>query len=202
MGSEICSFYKYGFCKFLEKCNKMHIKESCVEKNCVPSLCRYHHPKKCRYYEKFGNCKFGENCCYLHKKSDTNERIVCLENKIKTLEEELFLLKFQISRQQNLLCDLPPPPSDSLSGNCPTPSIYTTVATPNTSTTSPSPVPTTTPVSTPTSPWFNGWSTPRAPSTRGLKKRPPLSSHHSPIGLESPHYLLHLKKWLGPRSKK
>ena len=58
------------------------------------------------------------------------------------------------------------------------------------------------PALTPNSPStpFYGFPTPQAPSSRDRKKRPPLSSHHFPHSLESPHFLLHLRKWLGPRT--
>ena len=46
MNLEICMF-KFGYCKYLEKCRERHINKNCMEVNSsLPSLPNYCHPKK------------------------------------------------------------------------------------------------------------------------------------------------------------
>ena len=63
----VCSFNKFGFCKFGLTCRKQHVSEKCSNKNCEIQKCSLRHPRTCRYFRDFGNCKFGEWCLFNHE---------------------------------------------------------------------------------------------------------------------------------------
>ena len=69
----VCSFNKYGFCKFRLACRKQHIMENCPNnKNCEIEHCSLRHPRTCRYYRDIGYCKFGEWCLFNHDESSNS----------------------------------------------------------------------------------------------------------------------------------
>ena len=106
----VCRYFKFGFCKYLEKCHYQHVKEECENHDCDVKSCFLRHPKVCNYYKDYNRCKFGEWCYFKHveksKNSDTEilnkienlEKIIeakdsaisILMNKIKRIEEKLF----------------------------------------------------------------------------------------------------------------
>ena len=63
----VCGFFKFGYCKFRNKCRKMHVSEKCERKTCDIKSCNLRHPKICRYFRDRKFCKFGEWCCFDHK---------------------------------------------------------------------------------------------------------------------------------------
>ena len=113
MEGQICNHFKYGYCKFKEACQKVHVTGECKKlSSCKDKYCNTRHPKICKRFslEKF--CKFGEDCAYLHlqdlvpqgetenekcsqdTKSSLNEvKIELLEGEVKTLKLELKKLK-------------------------------------------------------------------------------------------------------------
>ena len=61
IAENVCYFFKFGFCKYVDKCKYKHEKENCeIEK------CASRHPKSCRYFKEFGMCKFGDYCLFNH----------------------------------------------------------------------------------------------------------------------------------------
>ena len=105
---EVCEYYKFGFCKYNNNCNKKHIKEKCDNKLCEKKNCNLRHPKTCLYYEQYSYCKFGKFCLYEHRKDNCvrdkleflekklNEKDIIidkLEDKIKNLEDRVVLLE-------------------------------------------------------------------------------------------------------------
>ena len=64
----ICSYYKFGFCKLQDECEKIHNAQECKNKVCSSDKCSKRHPKPCSSWEKFGKCRLGENCAYKHEK--------------------------------------------------------------------------------------------------------------------------------------
>ena len=82
----VCQHFKYGYCRYLEKYKNKHESTICQEKDCVVSLCRKRHPKKCRYFEQYSRCKFGSFCHYLHEPSLANTILLSFETKIAALE--------------------------------------------------------------------------------------------------------------------
>ena len=83
----ICRFFKYGFCKYGEKCRKHHVQEICSASDCSRMECEKRHPRICRYFNLYGTCKFGLKCCYLHQ-SHVSSEIENLKKEIEKLHEK------------------------------------------------------------------------------------------------------------------
>ena len=66
MATEICKFYKYGYCRYGPTCSYRHEATVCEDESCDIIKCMKRHPKKCRYWADFGRCKFGTFCSYKH----------------------------------------------------------------------------------------------------------------------------------------
>ena len=79
-------YFKFGFCKYLERCRFPHIKEVCESQECDERSCTLRHPRVCSYYRDYNRCKFGEWCCFKHVEKD---RIIVTEiaNRVKHLEK-------------------------------------------------------------------------------------------------------------------
>ena len=110
----VCRYFKFGFCKFTDKCKFMHVKELCGNSSCEISCCNLRHPKICKFFRDYNRCKFGEWCSFKHvtENSITNatsteeikkdienlqkiinekdEVINVLAEKIKVIENKLF----------------------------------------------------------------------------------------------------------------
>ena len=41
----VCRYFKFGFCKYLERCHFQHIKEKCEKHDCDVKSCNLRHPK-------------------------------------------------------------------------------------------------------------------------------------------------------------
>ena len=107
----VCRFNKYGYCRYKEKCRKLHVNEKCENSECEIKLCMKRHPKICKFYRDYNYCKFGEFCKFVHIMQNfqvshsENEKIqkklseidAQLEH-LKKLEEEI--LKDKISKEQ------------------------------------------------------------------------------------------------------
>ena len=90
MATEIlCKFYKFGHCKFSEKCHQMHVHDVCVNTTCEIATCSKRHPRPCKFYQRFRRCKF-DPCSYAHEDtfeiSEIKRLNTLLENKSKDLE--------------------------------------------------------------------------------------------------------------------
>ena len=56
----LCSFNKFGFCKFGGKCRKIHYSEICEQHFCENiKYCEKRHPRRCYFYCAYGFCTFG-----------------------------------------------------------------------------------------------------------------------------------------------
>ena len=95
VADNVCMYFKYGYCRYQEKCRLQHIKEVCQDKLCEKRCCPKRHPRICRYHLEFNFCKFGSFCLYLHpiKGSMPCENSSALAEKIAALEELVFKLK-------------------------------------------------------------------------------------------------------------
>ena len=62
----VCSYFKYGFCKYGSTCRRQHIVEKCENENCDKINCEKRQPHMCRYYQQYRRCRFGEFCAYEH----------------------------------------------------------------------------------------------------------------------------------------
>ena len=63
----VCTFNKFGYCKFKQNCRKQHITEKCENDSCDTKTCNLRHPRVCRYFRDIGFCKFGEWCLFNHE---------------------------------------------------------------------------------------------------------------------------------------
>ena len=104
----VCEYFKFGYCKFLDTCRLMHIKEKCENQSCEIKSCNLRHPRTCKFYRDYRRCKYSEWCSYEHVENE-NENLVerinnlekvnaekdilikALADKIKTIEEKLNL---------------------------------------------------------------------------------------------------------------
>ena len=86
--SNVCQFYKFGYCRFRDTCRKQHIQETCEDIECDLNACNKRHPLTCKYFIEFQRCKFGEYCCFKHEKVTirNNEENDKLKKKIEQLE--------------------------------------------------------------------------------------------------------------------
>ena len=96
----VCRYFKFGFCKYLEKCRFPHVKEICENTECDARSCSLRHPRICIYYRDYRRCKFGEWCSFKHveKISDIEivDRIKNLEKLIAEKDEVISILENKI----------------------------------------------------------------------------------------------------------
>ena len=118
----ICVYYKFGHCKYGERCRLKHVSTICEEENCQILQCEKRHQKQSRYFTQFGKCKFNSYCSYLHV-TNTNdavdkspmkydilkltEKVASLEvlieekeSKLRSLETEFELFKEENEKQK------------------------------------------------------------------------------------------------------
>ena len=108
--AHVCKHFKFGFCKFGEKCRKQHLKETCQTYDCQVKTCNKRHPRICKYFSVNQICKFGDTCCYKHKLSTHHcnilEQVSSLHATISSLSESIQALENEILKLQG---SLPPP---------------------------------------------------------------------------------------------
>ena len=105
----VCRYFKFGFCKYLERCQYLHVKESCENNECDVRSCNLRHPRICSYFRDYNRCKFGDWCYFKHVNKNENRDteiikkikdlgklimekdalIDNLENRIRSIEEKL-----------------------------------------------------------------------------------------------------------------
>ena len=90
----VCSYYKFGHCKFGILCRKRHIETQCESVDCSLDMCEKRHPKLCKYFQNYGRCKFMP-CSYKHVEVSKIEesRIEDLEEKVRVKDDEIKALK-------------------------------------------------------------------------------------------------------------
>ena len=68
---KICSFFNKGYCSSNEICPFYHPKEICEiylsNGVCRKLVCKYRHPKDCRYWKRNKSCYRGSTCVYVHR---------------------------------------------------------------------------------------------------------------------------------------
>ena len=93
-------FNKYGFCKNGDKCNRSHLQEVCLKRECDSRKCDKRHPRPCKLMMENGFCKFGTRCSYSHRLpkiiEDQNLKIEALERMIETQNETIEDLKVKM----------------------------------------------------------------------------------------------------------
>ena len=93
----ICSYFKFGHCKFGILCRKRHIETQCDSVDCSLNVCEKRHPKLCKYFQNYGRCKFMP-CFYKHVEASKIEesRIEDLEKKVRVKDDEIKALKEEV----------------------------------------------------------------------------------------------------------
>jgi hypothetical protein len=86
----VCSFNKYGFCKFRLNCRRQHLMEKCKKMKCDIENCSLRHPQVCRYFRDIGYCKFGEWCLFKHDGiTQGSKEIKVLTEKMENIEKRI-----------------------------------------------------------------------------------------------------------------
>ena len=87
MEGEICTYNKFGFCKFRKECKMIHFKEECKELEKCNNIktCRKRHPRHCKKYAS-GQCMFKKDCAYTHQEPVKNLEQTEMVAKVKQLE--------------------------------------------------------------------------------------------------------------------
>ena len=62
----VCRYFRFGHCKYKERCRLQHVKEFCENQSCEIRSCSLRHPKACKYFRDYNRCKFGEYCDFKH----------------------------------------------------------------------------------------------------------------------------------------
>ena len=88
MATEICLYYKFGYCKRENTCRKVHLKETCQNETCVKIFCNKRHPRECLFYKNYQRCKFS-NCAYKHTKIYSQNDFQEIKERVQMLEEIL-----------------------------------------------------------------------------------------------------------------
>ena len=96
MKSMVCRFNQTGYCKFWERCHKIHENEMCREKNCERIGCIKRHPKNCKYFLLHLFCKFGMDCVFIHHRTGRSTEMDSFTEDVKTLKAEVNILKTAI----------------------------------------------------------------------------------------------------------
>ena len=63
----LCRYFKFGHCKFADKCRLLHVKEVCETLSCAVWSCNLRHPRAWIYFQEYNRCKFSDYCSYHHK---------------------------------------------------------------------------------------------------------------------------------------
>ena len=70
----VCRYYKFGHCKFADKCRQFHVSEECENSYCDIISFNLRHPRPCNFFRDYKRCKFSEWCSYKHiENNDSNE---------------------------------------------------------------------------------------------------------------------------------
>ena len=104
MTKPLCSFNKFGYCRFDKDCRFRHVDVKCVNKNCEDTSCDKRHPKICFKLRDYGRCRFGNECKYNHSKPndiaelddkvrETKQKLENLENKMKNSGNENLVIE-------------------------------------------------------------------------------------------------------------
>ena len=97
MTKPLCSFNRFGYCKFDKDCKHRHVNVICVNVNCEESSCEKRHPKICFKLRDYGRCRFGGECKYDHSKpkdiADLDDKVKETKKKLDRLENKVNLAK-------------------------------------------------------------------------------------------------------------
>ena len=98
MSKMICLYYKFGYCKYNDKCKKEHVEALCENDSCLIFNCDKRHPKCCNFQREFGRCKYLTYCKYDHRKPrHIREVNKSLEEMRKTIDNYIKKTKEPVS---------------------------------------------------------------------------------------------------------
>ena len=93
---EVCLYDKFSFCKNGVRCLKIHLKETCQNRECDYMKCNKRHPRPCRIFRMNGYCRFGTSCRYSHR---LPKEVEDQNNKIESMEKVNAKLLKQVEDQ-------------------------------------------------------------------------------------------------------
>ena len=83
---EVCLVDKFSFCKNGERCSRVHLKETCLDRECDYRKCDKRHPRPCRSVMLNRFCRFDSRCKFSHSLPYSVEK---QNDKIQIVEEKL-----------------------------------------------------------------------------------------------------------------
>ena len=84
----VCSWNKFGYCRYQDMCRSLHVKDVCVSPSCDGSNCMLRHPITCKFYTKYNRCKFNP-CSFKHIENPSEDDIENLKTENKALIEKI-----------------------------------------------------------------------------------------------------------------
>lgn len=88
MKKDFCRKFKYGYCKYKDKCHFRHNTTMCTDNNCKVFDCEKRHPRTCSYFKEYRRCKFTTFCLFKHQTgNDLNDIIEKMKKNEKELNE-------------------------------------------------------------------------------------------------------------------
>ena len=96
MMDEIFSYYKYGYCKYKDKCKRKHITKECqIKRNCNKRPI-----KSCNHQ---GISCFRNDCEYFHveehsSKQEVEDKLISLENTIEIMRTKMVEIERKLSK--------------------------------------------------------------------------------------------------------
>ena len=91
MEEEVCTYAKFGFCKFRGSCKRKHFTEVCEDLSRCTEVkeCQKIHPKICRRFSLEKEYRFKEYCEYTHEGSNSDNEKEVLKERVDLLEKEV-----------------------------------------------------------------------------------------------------------------
>ena len=88
MEDMVCSFSKFGYCKYRKDCRRKHFSVECEDLDNCKNIksCNKRHPKNCKRYVLEG-CNFKTDCAYKHQNQSKNHEHEQVNEKVKLLEK-------------------------------------------------------------------------------------------------------------------
>ena len=101
----VCRYFKFGHCKFADKCRLLHVKEVCETLSCAVWSCNLRHPRACKYFQEYNRCKFSDYCSYIHKEQRKQINPVDKVSN-KEIMEKLDNLTENVREKENIIIQL------------------------------------------------------------------------------------------------
>jgi predicted RNase H-like nuclease (RuvC/YqgF family) len=101
----ICPHYNVGYCKFKEKCSKVHPKDDCNVEDCKRKGCDKRHRRICKYLTDCMRLNKNNDCEFKHAEKDTSteKKLAEAHSTINKYRDDVEALRADI---QNLKGDI------------------------------------------------------------------------------------------------